>query len=344
MTVLAPMRPEVFATYRQAEVAGYAEENIASGRWPKEGALDRSLAEFDALLPQGLATPDSHLFEIRENEDGPTVGFLWFAVEERHGVRSAFVYDVSVGEAYRRRGHAKRAFRALEAIAASLGLSRIDLHVFGHNPGAQALYQQLGFTLTGSNLIKQLGEQTPGRSQTIAAPDGDTVDERGSKRAALAAKLIRNFNEVPLTRLLRQPHYDAQGSRLARGTAAQKLGASFDILEPGKRGCPYHLHHAQEEMFVILEGNATLRVAGEMLPVKAGDVIFMPAGPEYPHQIINTSDAPVRYLSISTMETPEICEYPDSGKFLAEGSLKSATPFEAIRHAGESADYWEGEP
>lgn len=43
-----------------------------------------------------------------------------------------------------------------------------------------------------------------------------------------------------------------------------------------------------------------------MLPVRAGDVIFIPAGPEYPHQIINTSEAPLKYLSISTMEAPEI--------------------------------------
>jgi len=166
-----------------------------------------------------------------------------------------------------------------------------------------------------------------------------------SDRASeLAATLVRNFNEVPLTRLLREPHYDAKGSRLARGTAAQKLGASFDILEPGKCGCPYHLHHAQEEMFVIIEGNATLRVAGEMLPVKTGDVIFIPPGPEYPHQIINTSGAPLKYLSISTMETPEICEYPDSGKFLAEGSLKSSTPFEVLDRRGNNLDYWDGEP
>ncbi len=166
-----------------------------------------------------------------------------------------------------------------------------------------------------------------------------------SNRAAeLSAALIRNFNEVPLTRLLREPCYDAQGSRLAQGTAAQKLGASFDILAPGKRGCPYHLHHAQEEMFVILEGSGTLRVAGESLPLKTGDVIFIPAGPDYPHQIINTSDAPMKYLSISTKETPEICEYPDSGKYLAEGSLKSGAPFETIDRRGQSLDYWDGEP
>ena len=166
-----------------------------------------------------------------------------------------------------------------------------------------------------------------------------------SERAtALAAVLIRNFNDVPRSRLLREPHYDGEGARLARGTAAKKLGASFDILAPGKRGCPYHLHHAQEEMFVVVEGAGTLRVAGEMLPLKAGDVIFIPAGPEYPHQIINTSAAPLKYLSISTMETPEICEYPDSGKYLAEGSLGSSAPFEVIDRRAESLDYWDGEP
>ena len=162
--------------------------------------------------------------------------------------------------------------------------------------------------------------------------------------AALSAFLIRNFNDVPLTHMVRDPHYDAHGARLARGTAARKLGASIDVLAPGKRGCPYHLHHAQEEMFIIVEGNGTLRVAGEMLPLKVGDVVFIPAGPEYPHQILNTSDAPLKYMSISTMEVPEICEYPDSGKYLAEGSLDKSKPFDLIGRKGPSLEYWDGEP
>ena len=166
-----------------------------------------------------------------------------------------------------------------------------------------------------------------------------------SERAStLAAALIRNFNDAPMSRLQREPHYDGVGARLARGTAAKKLGASVDVLEPGKRGCPYHLHHAQEEMFIVIEGHGSLRVAGEMLPLKPGDVVFIPAGPEYPHQIINTSDAPLKYLSISTMETPEICEYPDSGKYMAEGSPDKDPVFEAIVRKGPSLDYWDGEP
>lgn len=162
---------------------------------------------------------------------------------------------------------------------------------------------------------------------------------------ALAAQLIRNFHEAELKPLSRPPHYDSRGVRLARGTAARKLGASYDIVEAGKRTCPYHLHHAQEEMFIVLEGQGTLRVAGELLPIKAGDVIFIPAGPEYPHQILNTSDAPIKYLSISTMEQPEICVYPDSNKFMAESGPDGPRPFEAIRTVGEGdLDYWKDEP
>lgn len=124
------------------------------------------------------------------------------------------------------------------------------------------------------------------------------------------------------------------GARLGTNTVAQKLGASVDIVAPGKRSCPYHFHYAQEEMFVILEGFGTLRVAGEMLPIRSGDVIFIPPGPEYPHQIINTSDAQLKYLFIGTRETPEVCQYPDSGKYQAMVTINGARPFTAVQRPG----------
>jgi uncharacterized cupin superfamily protein len=161
---------------------------------------------------------------------------------------------------------------------------------------------------------------------------------------ALAAALIRNFNDAPMDRYTREPLYESVGARLAKGTAARKLGASVDIVAPGKVTCPYHLHHAQEEMFVILDGEGTLRVAGEMLPLRTGDVVFIPAGPDYPHQIINSSSAPLKYLSISTRESPEICEYPDSNKFLAEAAGTGGRAFEALLPIQPGVDYWHGEP
>jgi uncharacterized cupin superfamily protein len=158
--------------------------------------------------------------------------------------------------------------------------------------------------------------------------------------AELARRLIRNFNDAELTRELLEPKYDTLCARLAPGTAARKLGISFDIVPPGKRGCPYHFHHAQEEMFIILEGTGTLRVAGEMLPIKAGDIAFIPPGPEYPHHILNTSDAPLKYLSISTKDSPEICEYPDSGKYLA---YVPGGAFHGLQRMENNLDYWDGE-
>jgi ribosomal protein S18 acetylase RimI-like enzyme len=154
VTILVPMRPEIYDVYLAAAVAGYAEDNVASGRWSAEDALRRSRAEFGSLLPRGLATPDNHLYEIKAAAEGPTVGFIWFAVVERHGVRSAFVYDVEVHAEHRRQGHAMRAFAALEPLVGALGLSSIGLHVFGHNPGARALYEKLGYRVTGINMVK----------------------------------------------------------------------------------------------------------------------------------------------------------------------------------------------
>ena len=151
--------------------------------------------------------------------------------------------------------------------------------------------------------------------------------------------LIRNTDEVQLERQHRAPLYDTLCGGITDGMAAKKLGAGFDILAPGKRSCPYHYHLAQEEMFVILVGNGTLRVAGQTLPVRAGDVVLIPPGPAYPHQFINTSNAPMHYLSISTQERPEICVYPDSGKVGA-----SAPGHKLMQRPATNLDYWDGEP
>lgn len=170
------------------------------------------------------------------------------------------------------------------------------------------------------------------------------TDELSERARQLADKLIRNMDDAPKERLVREPLYDALGARLGTGTAATKLGASIDIVAPGKMSCPYHFHHAQEEMFVVLEGEGTLRVAGERLPIRAGDVLFIPPGPAYPHQLINTSGRPLKYLSISTRESPECCEYPDSGKMSALVNRPDGTRLNLVQRVENSLDYWDGEP
>jgi uncharacterized cupin superfamily protein len=167
------------------------------------------------------------------------------------------------------------------------------------------------------------------------------------KADKLRAQLLRNIDTVPMLRELRPPLYDSTGARLGAGTAARKLGMSIDTVAPGMRSCPYHFHYAQEEAFIVLDGEGTIRVAGEMLEIRAGDVIFIPPGPDYPHQIINTSDKPLRYLSVGTKDSPEVVEYPDSGKYLATVSgAMSGRPeaFGRMHREKDDLDYWDGEP
>jgi uncharacterized cupin superfamily protein len=163
----------------------------------------------------------------------------------------------------------------------------------------------------------------------------------------LRAVLIRNFDEVALETAERAPLYDGSQSGSVIGSRqmpGRRIGCGIDIVPPGKRSCPYHFHYGQEEMFIVLDGTGTLRVAGEMLPIKAGDVISIPPGPEYPHQIINTSDAPLKYLSLSTQEFPEVCEYPDSGKYLAFTRTDGPLLQRGRMHRPDTdLDYWDGE-
>jgi uncharacterized cupin superfamily protein len=129
---------------------------------------------------------------------------------------------------------------------------------------------------------------------------------------------------------------------------AQKLGYNITAVPPGARAFPFHNHRINEEMFFILEGTGEVRIGGETHPVRAGDFIAAPpGGPESAHQIVNTGATELKYLAVSTMEFPEICDYPDSGKFLvAERPRNSDGSVAGFRHVGrpESAvDYWEGE-
>ena len=157
MTVLASMSDAEFSQYLAVAIPDYAQGKIDSGQWAADQALELSRKAYADLLPQGLQTPHNFLFTVRDDAVNPqAVGMLWFAAQDRGGQRVAFVYDVSIDPEHQRKGHASRAFAALEAEVQKHGLSGIALHVFGQNKGAQALYHTLGFVTTNINMFKQL--------------------------------------------------------------------------------------------------------------------------------------------------------------------------------------------
>lgn len=143
--------------------------------------------------------------------------------------------------------------------------------------------------------------------------------------------------------------YDARIGAISGRIGAQKLGYNLTVLPPGKSAFPRHSHRVNEEMFLILEGEGEIRIGDTRHGVKSGDVIACPpGGPETAHQITNTSDAELKFLAVSTRLSPEIAEYPDSGKIgvYAEFAHNAGGQTQGMRfltRAGESVDYWEGE-
>ena len=108
----------------------------------------------------------------------------------------------------------------------------------------------------------------------------------------------------------------AHGHDRRRASARKLLGYNITAVPPGKRAFPLHNHVVNEEMFFVLEGSGELRVGDATHPVRAGDIIACPpGGPETAHQLVNTGDAELKYLAVSTTLSPEVCDYPDSGKF-----------------------------
>ena len=141
--------------------------------------------------------------------------------------------------------------------------------------------------------------------------------------------------------------YESRDTSFGALLGLKGLGIGYGEVPPGKSGCPFHNHHVEDEIFVILEGHGTYRFGSERHLVGPGDVLGAPAGgPETAHNLVNTGTIPLKYLSISTMAATEVCEYPDSGKFLVKTrqSAGGTTEFHAIGRAGETVDYWEDEP
>jgi len=127
--------------------------------------------------------------------------------------------------------------------------------------------------------------------------------------------------------------------RLGAAAGGKGIGVSWFELQPGTKAFPHHYHLANEEAVFVLEGEGVLRLGDEEHPLRAGDYVAFPPGPPA-HQILNRSQAPVRFLAMSTMLDPEIAVYPDSKKL---GVLARRHGLVTVHRQDDAVDYYEGE-
>ena len=114
----------------------------------------------------------------------------------------------------------------------------------------------------------------------------------------------------------------------------------FDLalvrIPRGKSLCPYHLHSAASELYLVVSGRGSIRDQSGTIEVEAGDAFFF--GPGEAHQLSNAGEDDFVYYVVVDNPRGDSCYYPDSSKW--------AVPLEGGEGAivkGRIADYFEGE-
>ena len=163
MAHLLRMTQEYFEAYVERSIPDYAAEHVRAGNWEESQALEKARASYQELLPDGLATKDHFLYTIEGDSEKGTAGLLWFAVDRSGARPKAFVYDLFVEESCRRKGYAQAAMLEMEDKLRAMGVTRVALHVFGHNPGAMSLYRRIGYETADLIMAKEVKPEPDGR-------------------------------------------------------------------------------------------------------------------------------------------------------------------------------------
>ncbi len=84
---------------------------------------------------------------------------------------------------------------------------------------------------------------------------------------------------------------------LTHEQGTKNLGGIFGVLPPGNPA-NYHYHQDRDSILIVLSGEATEIIEGGEIPIRAGDVIYIPPGEK--HGVMNNSDKEFRYLEFFT--------------------------------------------
>ena len=101
-----------------------------------------------------------------------------------------------------------------------------------------------------------------------------------------------------------RPPFTWRRARLGRQAGSERLGASLYELPPGASSFPLHVHHANEELLVVLAGRPTLRTLEGERELSPGEVVAYPVGRRGAHRVDNRGAEAARVMLVSTMRSP----------------------------------------
>ena len=224
------------------------------------------------------------------------------------------------------------------------------VHAHTLQAGAEGL-EVLAFgerTYAANTLLPRAGVSWLGPTWVLeGAPD----DHPWKREAAAGPPTVEQVGERPsrAVNVADVPSGEREGATVARsvrdlGRAAgsYKTGLNLYDVRPGKLLNPPHCHSAEEEIFVVLDGDGVvevwphLRFGGkhETHAVRRGSVVARPAGTGRAHTF-RAGDAGLSVLAYGTRDPRDITYYPRSHKV----SLRGVGVIGRL----DVLDYWDGE-
>ncbi|MGL6280443.1 MAG: hypothetical protein ACRC50_12925 [Gaiella sp.] len=277
--------------------------------------------------PLHLEASEEEIFFVLE---GDGVSVQWDGTEEQ-------AYAIGAGDCL--------VHLALEhAHTIKAGPNGIDVLAFGERHyAANTLLPRAGVSWLGPTWVLQgAPDDHPWAREAAVGPPED---------APLVARPRRIVNVEDVSASERRGATVSRRSRdLATRAGSLKTGLKLYDVDGGKLMSAPHVHSAEEEIYVVLDGEGTLlrwphaRAATEPgvfpgdgieeHPVRRGSVIAQPAGTGRPLGL-RAGEAGLRVLAYGTREPNDICFYPRSGKI----SFRGVGVIGRIEPLG----YWDGE-
>ncbi|KAA0942937.1 GNAT family N-acetyltransferase [Streptomyces apricus] len=155
---MTPSEYDAATGHREAETARELGKFM-----PEELAWERARQDTVRFLPDGLDTTGHHLV-VAENGSAEVVGNAWIGPDPRQAAAtadSAWLYDINVLPAFRRRGYGSAILSAAEELVAREGWTSLGLNVSGDNEAAIALYRRNGYDVESMSLRKSV-QHAPG--------------------------------------------------------------------------------------------------------------------------------------------------------------------------------------
>jgi uncharacterized cupin superfamily protein len=212
-------------------------------------------------------------------------------------------------------------------------LEPLDVLAFGRREYDEAVgFPRLGMSLVGRRAVVS----EPGaidhkpfqfvREAELGPPE--LPDEPGARPATVVN--VDDVAGVPFGR----GRVESVRRNLGEAAGSRTTGLKHVWTAPSKQATPLHCHSLEEELFVVLDGQGTLTVGNEELPVGAGHVVARPPGTGVAHAFRAGPDG-LEFLAYGTRHSGDACYYPRSNKISFRGL--------GVIARVERVNYWDGE-